>query len=98
MKANRQFIQNDKAQMNGIGVAVGLLISLAVCVLIYYNITASTVQTPGTDTSRASQLRNASRNATGAINSQAATFFTIAPILALVVIAVLVISYVKAIG
>jgi len=98
MKANRQFIHEDKGQMQMVGAAVGLFITIIICILIYYNITASTQQTPGTDTSRASQLRNASRNATSKINSQAATFFTIAPIIGVVIVAVVVISYVKQIG
>jgi hypothetical protein len=98
MKANRKLVGNDNGQMQMIGAAVGLFITIIICILIYYNIAASTQQTAGTDTSRASQLRNASRNATTTINNQAATFFTIAPIIGVVIVAVVVISYVKQIG
>jgi O-antigen/teichoic acid export membrane protein len=80
--------------MSMIGAAVGLFITLAIVVLIYYNVMASLDTTsidaklPGTPAA----------NATGYINSQAATFFTIAPILGIVIVAVVVISYVKQIG
>lgn len=81
-----------------VGAAIGLLITIIISVLVYWNIAASTQQAAGTDTSRASQMRNASRNATTSINNQAATFYTIAPIVAIVIVAVVVISYVQRIG
>jgi len=84
--------------MGMVGSAVGLLITLIIVVLIYYNISASSIQPVGTDTSWASQMHNASRNATGNVDSQAATFFTIAPIIAVVIVAVVIIGYVQRIG
>jgi len=84
--------------MGMLGSAVGLLITLIIVVVIYYNIAASSAQPAGTDTSHLSQMRNASINATNSVNSQAATFFTIAPIVSLVIVAALIIAYVQRIG
>jgi hypothetical protein len=86
--------KNTHAQMGMVGAAVGLLITLIIAVLIYYNIAASMDTTaidaklPGTPAG----------NATTAINNQASTFFTIAPIVAIVIVAVVVIGYVQRIG
>ena len=96
---------NDKAQMQMIGVAIGTLITLIICVLVYYNISGS-IDTNTIDykfglTINATGVRNGSapaHNATESLNSQAATFFTIAPIISVVIVAVVVISYVKQIG
>jgi len=77
-----------------VGQAVGLLITLIIVVLVYYNIAAS-VDTTGID---AKLPGTPAGNATTGINTQAATFFTIAPIIVLVIVAVVVISYVKMIG
>ena len=91
---------NDHAQMAMVGQAVGLLITLIIVVLVYYNIAGSTHHTTNYagETTYQSSIWNASNNATGAVNTQAATFFTIAPIIVLVIVAVVVISYVKMIG
>ena len=102
MKANRQVLHDNKAQANMIGAAIGTLITIIICVLIYYNIAGSTYSTVTINADQAKttygQAVNASKNATDNINSQAATFFTIAPIVAVVIVAVVVISYVKQIG
>ena len=80
--------------MGMVGAAVGLLITLIIAVIIYYNIAASINTTaidallPGTPAG----------NATTGINNQAGTFFTIAPIVAIVIVAVVVIGYVQRIG
>ena len=102
MKANRLAIHDNHAQMNMIGAAVGTLITIIICVLIYYNISGSTYSTVTINAAQAQttygKAVNASQNASDNINSQAATFFTIAPIIAVVIVAVVVISYVKQIG
>jgi hypothetical protein len=105
MKANRQLIHDDKGQMQMIGAAVGLFITLMICILVYYNI-AGSIDTNTIDakfglTINATGVRNGSSpvyNTTIGINNQAATFFTIAPIIGVVIVAVVVISYVKQIG
>ena len=90
----RNFIKDHGAQMAMVGQAVGLLITLIIVVLVYYNIAAS-VDTTGID---AKLPGTPAGNATAATNSQAATFFTIAPIVGIVIVAVVVIGYVQRIG
>lgn len=90
----QRFFKNDHAQMAMVGQAVGLLITLIIVVLVYYNIAASI----NTTTVDGLLPGSPAGNATSAVNSQAATFFTITPILVLVIVAVVVIGYVKMIG
>ena len=90
----RQITKNKYGQMGMVGAAVGLLITLIIAVLIYYNI-ASGIDTAAID---AKLPGTPAGNATTNINSQAATFFTIAPITAVVIVAVVVISYVQKIS
>jgi hypothetical protein len=76
MRTMKQFLYGkDRAQMGMVGAAVGLLITLIIVVLIYYNITAS-IDTTAID---AKLPGSPAANATAQINAQAATFFTIAP-------------------
>jgi hypothetical protein len=84
--------------MQMVGAAVGLLVTLIVSVLIYWTMSGSLYPAAGTDTSWHSQMMNASQNATDSINDQAVTFFQIAPIIAIVIVAVVVLSYVSRIG
>ena len=86
--------KNNAGQMNMIGAAVGLFITLIIVVLIFYNI-AGNIDTTDID---AALDGTPAANATGEVLDQAATFFTIAPILGIVIVAVVVINYVKAIG
>ena len=91
--------------MNLITSAIAVLITLVIAVLVYFNVSGS-IDTNTIDykfglTINATGVRNGSApsyNATNAVNDQAATFFTIAPIVAVVIVAVVVISYVKQIG
>ena len=114
----RHLFGNKHAQMGMVGAAIGLFITLIICVLIYYNIAASIDTTTIEDNVRKAEgftypsgetaADNASRaawnaskpvaNATGAVNSQSETFFTIAPIVGIVIVAVVVIGYVQRIG
>lgn len=99
----RSLTRNKLAQMGMVGSAVGLLITLIIVVLIYWNISASTYDSfPEGNTTLygayKSGLYNASHNASTTINDQATTFFTIAPIIAVVIVAVVVIGYVQRIG
>jgi len=90
----RQLLGNKLGQAGMVGAAVGLLITLIIAVLIYYNI-AGSIDVTGID---AKLEGSPAGNATNNINDQAATFFTIAPIVAVVIVAVVVISYVSRIG
>jgi len=85
---------NNKAQMGMVAAAVGLFITLIIAILIYYNV-ANSIDTTTID---ASLTGTPAANATDAINTQAATFFSVAPIIGIVIVAVVVISYVQRIG
>jgi O-antigen/teichoic acid export membrane protein len=103
MSTLKQFLYGkDRAQMGMIGAAVGLLITLIIVILIYYNVSAS-IDTSSIDrkmgwNGSALDLTRPALNATNSINGQASTFFTIAPIIAIVIVAVVVIGYVQRIG
>jgi O-antigen/teichoic acid export membrane protein len=94
MELIKKLKQDDKGQMSFIGAAVGLLITLAIVVLIFYNIVGS-LDTTSID---AKLDGTPAANATRAVMDQSATFFTIAPIIAIVIVAVVVIGYVQRIG
>jgi hypothetical protein len=68
--------------------------------LIFYSIAPTAYHTPNYagESTEVSALWNQSNNATNGINSQAGTFFTIAPIIGIVIVAVVVIGYVQRIG
>ncbi len=98
----RKLLKQNNAQMSYIGAAMGLFITLIIVVLIYYNIAAS-IDTSAVDqklgwNGSAPDLHHPAQNATNAINGQAQTFFTIAPIIGIVIVAVVVIGYVQRIG
>ena len=89
-----------------IGAVVGILIMLIVCVLVYYSI-AGSIDTSGVDTDvntalglTGDALANTSyaSNATDASLDQAGTFFSIAPIIGVVAVAVVILQYVNKIG
>ena len=99
----RHLLKEKSGQMAMVGAAIGLLVTCLIAVIVFYNIQASTVNTfPNGNTTLygayRSGLYNASHNASGQIGSQAATFFTIAPIVSVVIVAVVVIGYVARIG
>ena len=108
-----RLLSNKKAQMGLVGAAIGLLITLIICVLVYFNIAASIETDTLEDDVRESLGLSAGgdndswaawnattyvTNDTGDINDQATTFFTIAPIIVIVIVAVVVIGYVQKIG
>jgi len=101
----RHLSRSKFAQMGMIGAAVGLLITLSISILVYYNVVSSidvdTIDVSLGATKDANGTINGSRpalNATNSVNSQATTCFTIAPIVAIVIVAVVVIGYVQKIG
>lgn len=73
-----------------IGGVVGILVTLIIAVLVFYNIAGSI----DTTTIDASLSGTPAANATDDTLDQAATFFTIAPIIAIVVVAVVILKYV----
>ncbi len=90
----RNFIKNEEADVRMVGAVVGILVTLIIAVLVFYNIAGSI----DTSTIDASLTGTPAQNATDDTLDQAATFFTIAPIIAIVVVAVVILNYVSKIG
>ena len=100
---------NEHADVRMVGAVVGILITLIIAVLIFYTI-AGNVDTDSADdsiqenvygqnaTERASSTITPASNGTDDTLDQAATFFQIAPIIAIVVVAVVILGYVSRIG
>jgi len=93
---------DDNADVKMIGGVVGILVTLMISILVFYNIAASIdsssvdtdLQQTGLAGGAATHNYTYAANATGDILDQTATFFTIAPIIAIVVVAVLILQYV----
>jgi len=83
-------ITENEANVQMIGGVVGILVTLIIAVLVFYNIAAS-IDYTGAD---AVLPGSPAENATIDTMDQAATFFTIAPIIAIVVVAVVILQYV----
>ena len=96
----KRLCKNSHAQMSLIVAAIGLFITLLISILVYYNIAGVSIHTHdyATESNATAALWNQSNNATASINNQAATFYTVAPIVGIVIVAVVVISYVQRIG
>ena len=90
----RKFFENEEANVREIGMVVGLFVTIAIAILVFYNIAAS-IDTVSIDANLAG---TPAVNATNATLSQSATFFTIAPIIGIVVVAVIILGYVSSIG
>jgi hypothetical protein len=90
----RTIYKNKSAQAGMVGIALGILITIIIGALVYYSI-AGSIDTTSID---AKLDGTPAGNATTAANNQASTFFTLAPLLAIVVVAIVVIGYVNRIG
>ena len=90
----RKILKNNHADVRMIGAVVGILITLIIAVLVFYNIAGSI----DTTTIDGELTGTPSANATDDTLAQAATFFQIAPIIAIVVVAVVILGYVSKIG
>jgi len=87
----RHLLNNEEGDVKAITMVISFLIVLGISVLIFYNIMGSI----DTTTIDAGLTGTPSANATGEVLDQAATFYQVAPILAIVIIAVVIIAYVK---
>jgi len=87
----KSFLKNDEADVKMIGMVVGILVTLIIAVLVFYNI-AGSIDTTGID---ADLTGTPAANATEDTLDQSATFFSIAPIIAIVVVAVVILGYVS---
>jgi len=87
----KPILKNDEADVKMIGAVVGILVTLIIAVLVFYNIAASidvtTIDAEFTGTPAA--------NATDATLEQAETFWSIAPIICIVIVAVVILGYVS---
>lgn len=100
----RSLYNADHADAKLVGGVIGILITLIIAVLVFYNI-AGSIDTTSIDLNlRATEGAGAhageangsvyAENASGAVLDQASTFFTIAPIIAIVAVAVVILKYV----
>jgi len=109
----KPFIKDNHADVKMIGGVVGILVTLIVAILLFYNIAGSidtsTIDSNIQDMNMSGQHykghstgedtnRTPAANATNDILDQGATFFQIAPIIAIVVVAVVILGYVGKIG
>jgi len=92
----RSLYVDDKADARMIGGVIGILITLIIAVLVFYNI-AGSIDTSTIDANfdgNNGTFAGYATNASNATQDQAATFFAIAPIIAIVVVAVVILKYV----
>ena len=87
----KNFLKDEHADVKMIGAVVGILVTLIIAVLVFYNIAAS-IDTTSID---ADLTGTPAANATDATLDQAGTFFGIAPIIAIVIVAVVILGYVS---
>jgi len=83
-------LKDDKGNVQMIGAVVGILVTLIIAVLVFYNV-AGSIDTTSIDEDLTG---TPALNATDDTLDQASTFFTIAPIIAIVIVAVIILKYV----
>lgn len=101
MQSLRKLKENENADVRMIGAVVGILVTLIIATLVFYNIAASIdISTVDSDLQTALGDSGATyaANATEETLDMASTFFTIAPIIAIVIVAVVILGYVGRIG
>ena len=74
----KSFLKNDEADVKMIGAVVGILITLIIAVLVFYNIAAG-IDAEAVDDDLWHEGYSPASNATNDTLDQAATFFQIAP-------------------
>jgi len=107
----RSLFKNKHGNVQMVGVAVATLVAIIIAIMVVYNIAAS-IDTTGVDTSIQDNIQDAIGDGTGGGKSsvnysgnatidtldQSATFFTIAPLIVVVMVAVIILGYVVSIG
>jgi len=91
------FLKSDHADVQMIGAVVGILITLIVAALVFYTV-AGNIDNASIDSSFGGVNETPSLNATNDVLEVSGTFFSIAPITAIVVVAVVILGYVSRIG
>jgi len=89
----KKFFSDDHADTKMIGTVVGLLVMIFVSILVFYNIMGS-IDAHTLDTTVLGGESSPAENASNNTMAQAATFYTIAPIIAIVIVAVVILRYV----
>lgn len=98
-----RLLKNENANVKMLGGVVALLIMLAVGILVAYTIVGSVWGDAATldhTSFQGNNSRNATpmQNATNDTLAQMTTFFSVAPIIAIVIVAVVILGYVSRIG
>ena len=88
------FAHNKEGETKVVTMVISFLMVLGISVLIFYNIMAS-IDTTTIDANFGGTNMTPALNGTTEVLDQAATFYQVAPILAIVIIAVVIIAYVK---
>ena len=93
----RKLFSNKEADARMITLVIGIMITLAISVLIFYNIMGSLDTTNiDSDFTTGDSLNNTpAGNATDELLDQAEVFYTLAPLIAIVIVAVVIIGYVS---
>jgi heme/copper-type cytochrome/quinol oxidase subunit 2 len=91
----RNFLRNKHGDMNMVLTAVVLAITLAISIVIVWNVMGS-IDTTSVDAAlrKIDPNTNVSRNATESISENLEIFYTISPIILIVVAAVAILGYV----
>ena len=100
-KVFKSFRQDKSANIQMIGMVIGIFVTLLISVLVLYNILGAMDYSEidnRLDTSLSDGNTQDAENASVALMSQSETFFTIAPIIGIVIVAVVILSYVGRIG
>ena len=87
----RKLFENKEADTRMITLVIGIMITLAISVLIFYNIMGN-IDTTSID---ADLTGTPAANATGEVLDQAEVFYTLAPLIVIVIVAVVIIGYVS---
>jgi len=90
----KSLYRSDDADTKMIGMVVGVLVTIIISVLIFYSI-AGSIDTTDIDSNIGNTNTTYAANATDDTLDQASTFYAIAPIIAIVVVAVVILGYVS---
>ena len=94
MRNLKKFWNNQDGDVKMIGAVVGILVTMIVAILVFYNI-AGSIDVTDIDSGFTG---TPAANATDAVMTQAETFWSVAPIIAIVIVAVVILGYVSRIG
>ena len=94
----RKLLKNTEGNVKMVGAVAGILIMLIIAVLVFYNIVSGIDYTSLNADAGPMATSTEVTNASEELVAQSETFFTIAPIVAIVIVAVVILGYVSRIG